>query len=134
MLADPSLVFSEFMGVIKGSALALDRTDRCLDRQTYETLSHRTQSTFSGQRGQIYALFKSYVKRKQEKGQYDAADRQVSSFLLLYWDLGYWIWTISTVCVRRRMLISISIFTRTHWILTDMLTHGVTGGIDLLCV
>lgn len=79
VLLDPSLVFSEFMGVIKGSEQALDCADNCLDYQTYENLSHRSQSTFSGQRSQIYAVFNSYVKRKREQNQYDSADRQVSS-------------------------------------------------------
>ncbi|KAI0757678.1 hypothetical protein C8Q80DRAFT_1134850 [Daedaleopsis nitida] len=72
---DPSLVFGEFMGVIKGSELALDRAEGHLDRETYYNLSHRTQGTFANQRECIYQLFNAYLKRKKERGDYDAADR-----------------------------------------------------------
>lgn len=83
---DPSLVFSEFMGVIKGSAQALDRTDRCLEQHSYENLGHRAQSTFAGQQTQIYAIFKAYLGRKHEKKEYVAADRQVSNSYGECWD------------------------------------------------
>ncbi|KAH9919767.1 uncharacterized protein BXZ73DRAFT_104875 [Epithele typhae] len=72
---DPTLVFGEFMGVIKGSELALDKPDGYLDEDTYLKLSHRTQGTFANQRECIYRLFAAYVKRKKERGDYDAADR-----------------------------------------------------------
>jgi len=66
------------MGVIKGSEQALDCPERCLDRLSYEGLSHRSQSTFAGQRSEIYSIFKSFLKEKREKNHYDSADRQVS--------------------------------------------------------
>ncbi|KAI0716097.1 hypothetical protein C8T65DRAFT_606293 [Cerioporus squamosus] len=72
---DPTLVFGEFMGVIKGSELALERPEGYLDRDTYYGLSHRTQGTFANQREGIYKLFNAYLKRKKERGDYDAADR-----------------------------------------------------------
>ncbi|KAI0641201.1 hypothetical protein C8Q79DRAFT_992409 [Trametes meyenii] len=72
---DPSLVFGEFMGVLKGSEQALDHPEGYLDRDTYLQLSHRTQATFASQRENIYKLFKAYLKRKRERGDYDAADR-----------------------------------------------------------
>ena len=73
--SDPSLVFSEIMGIIKGSEQALSSTDHCLDRQCYENLSHRSQSTFAVQRSTIYAIFELYLQRKKAEGQYDSADR-----------------------------------------------------------
>lgn len=66
------------MGVIKGSEQALDCAERCLDRLSYEGLSHRSQSTFAGHRTEIYSIFKSFLKEKRERNHYDAADRQVS--------------------------------------------------------
>ena len=66
------------MGVIKGSEQALDSAERCLDRLSYEGLSHRSQSTFAGQRSEIYSIFKSFLKEKRERNHYDSADRQVS--------------------------------------------------------
>ncbi|KAI1785582.1 hypothetical protein LXA43DRAFT_1185708 [Ganoderma leucocontextum] len=72
---DPTLVFSEFMGVIKGSELALDRSEGYLTKEAYNGLSHRTQGTFANQRENVYRLFEAYVKRKKARGDYDAADR-----------------------------------------------------------
>ena len=65
------------MGVIKGSEQALDCARRCLDRLSYEGLSHRSQSTFSRQRSEIYSIFESFLKQKRERNHYDSADRQV---------------------------------------------------------
>ncbi|KAL1759125.1 hypothetical protein FB107DRAFT_257938 [Schizophyllum commune] len=72
---DPSLVFSEIMGVIKGSEEASLVAGRCLDRQTYEGLSVRRQSTFANRRGLIYDIFLQYTKEKASRNDYDAADR-----------------------------------------------------------
>ncbi|PIL29959.1 hypothetical protein GSI_07870 [Ganoderma sinense ZZ0214-1] len=72
---DPTLVFGEFMGVIKGSELALGRQEGYLTEEAYNGLSHRTQGTFSNQREVVYKLFETYVKRKKMRGDYDAADR-----------------------------------------------------------
>lgn len=66
------------MGVIKGSEQALDCAERCIDRLSYEGLSHRSQSAFVGQRSTIYSIFKSFHKQQREKNHYDSADRQVS--------------------------------------------------------
>ncbi len=94
---DPTLVFGEFMGmflpnvlthfvslthetgVIKGSEQALGHSEGYLDKIAYCKLSHRTQATFANQRENIYKLFQAYLKRKKERGDYDAADRYVSS-------------------------------------------------------
>ncbi|GBE78672.1 predicted protein [Sparassis crispa] len=72
---DPSLVFGEFMGVIKGSEQTLIGTAGFLEKDAYCGLSHRTQATFANQRDLIYKLFQAYLKRKRERGDYDAADR-----------------------------------------------------------
>ncbi|CDO74781.1 hypothetical protein BN946_scf185001.g29 [Trametes cinnabarina] len=69
-----ALVFGEFM-VIKGSEQALKQPKGYLDKESYCKLSHRTQSTFASQRDNIYKLFEVYLKRKKERGDYDAADR-----------------------------------------------------------
>ena len=70
-----SLLTKEPLGVIKGSELALNSPDGYLDKDTYYGISHRTQGTFANQRECIYKLFKAYLKKKKERGDYDAADR-----------------------------------------------------------
>ncbi|KAI0735956.1 P-loop containing nucleoside triphosphate hydrolase protein [Earliella scabrosa] len=72
---DPTLVFAEFMGVIKGSEQALEQPRGYLDQDGYSDLSSRTQATFANQRDTIYRLFQAYLKRKKERGEWDAADR-----------------------------------------------------------
>ena len=72
---DPALVFGEFMGVIKGSGDTVGTKDRCLDRESYKSLSTRSQATFSHKRDAIYDLFLAYTKLKQQRQDYDAADR-----------------------------------------------------------
>lgn len=72
---DPSLVFNEFLGVIKGSELVLASGKRYLDQSSYENLGHCSQSILSSQRSTIYAIFEQYLKLKAANGQYDVADR-----------------------------------------------------------
>ncbi|KAH9005752.1 hypothetical protein EDB86DRAFT_2795497 [Lactarius hatsudake] len=72
---DASLVFSEFMGVIKGSEMTLDSETHFLDYETYVNLSARTQATFASRRKDIYILFETYLKMKRSRREYDAADR-----------------------------------------------------------
>ncbi|KAG8896968.1 hypothetical protein FRB99_008544 [Tulasnella sp. 403] len=64
---DPALVYSEIVGVIKGSG-------RILDRKSYEDLSHRRHGTFANDRSRIYDLFEAYEKTKA-RPSYDVADR-----------------------------------------------------------
>ena len=71
---DPALVFGEFMGVIKGSEDTVGTKQRCLDRESYKSLSARSQATFSHKRDDIYDLFVAYTKLKGG-WDYDAADR-----------------------------------------------------------
>ncbi|KAL0573766.1 hypothetical protein V5O48_008193 [Marasmius crinis-equi] len=72
---DPSLVFSEIMGVIKGSEEACRSDERYLSRSAYEQLSTRMQATFATQRSRVYELFKQYLREKRLNGDYDSADR-----------------------------------------------------------
>jgi hypothetical protein len=72
---DVSLVFSEFMGVIKGSEMTLDSDTHFLDSEAYLNLSARTQATFASRRKEIYLLFEAYLKMKRDRREYDAADR-----------------------------------------------------------
>jgi hypothetical protein len=72
---DPVLVFGEFMGVIKGSEDTVGAKNRCLDRESYQLLSARSQGTFSHKRNDIYDLFMAYTKLKRQRQDYDAADR-----------------------------------------------------------
>ncbi|KAG8897189.1 hypothetical protein FRB99_008378 [Tulasnella sp. 403] len=64
---DPALVFSEIIGVIKGSG-------RALDRKSYEGMSGKRHATFADDRPRIYDLFEMYEKKKPWPS-YDAADR-----------------------------------------------------------
>ncbi|THH16781.1 hypothetical protein EW146_g3907 [Bondarzewia mesenterica] len=71
----PSLVFDEFIGVIKGSQESLKYRKRRLDRTAYNNLSFRTRPVFADRRDVLYSLFESYSKRKIERDDRDAADR-----------------------------------------------------------
>ncbi|THU96851.1 hypothetical protein K435DRAFT_754482 [Dendrothele bispora CBS 962.96] len=72
---DPALVFSEFIGVIKGSEETLNSDVHYLGPSEYLNISARNQSTFAEDRGNLYALFKAYLKMKKTYGDTDGADR-----------------------------------------------------------
>ncbi|KAH7885020.1 hypothetical protein F5I97DRAFT_1811384, partial [Phlebopus sp. FC_14] len=72
---EPWLVFSEFMGVIKGSEQSLTCPNGFLDQETYCGLSERTFPTFFNQRETIYGLFEAYCNLKRKCGHHDMADR-----------------------------------------------------------
>ena len=72
---DPALVFWEFIRVIEGSEDTVGMKHRCLDRESYKSLSARSQGTVSHKRNDIYDLFMAYTKLKRERQDYDAADR-----------------------------------------------------------
>ncbi|KAF7367508.1 UvrD-like helicase ATP-binding domain-containing protein [Mycena sanguinolenta] len=72
---DPSMVFSEFLGVIMGAEETLASASSFLNRDTYLNLSERAQSTFADQRQRVYDLFESYITQKRLLGDIDAADR-----------------------------------------------------------
>ncbi|TFK51884.1 hypothetical protein OE88DRAFT_1483274 [Heliocybe sulcata] len=72
---DPSLVFSEIMGVIKGSEQSLKFQSCCLDREAYNAVSHRSQSTFASQRDLIYSIFENYQSLRSQRRELDNVDR-----------------------------------------------------------
>ncbi|KAI6141016.1 hypothetical protein BKA82DRAFT_4362564 [Pisolithus tinctorius] len=71
----PWLVFSEFMGVIKGSETAFNSPNGIIDRQTYMNLSTRAYPVFAEDRNSLYSTFELYSKLKRERYGYDMADR-----------------------------------------------------------
>jgi hypothetical protein len=62
-------------GVIKGSEKSLKFQNGHLDRETYLTLSHRTNPTFITRREAIWEIFLAYTKKNEELGHRDGADR-----------------------------------------------------------
>jgi len=70
---DPALVFSEILGVIKGSEQAIGAQHGCLDRDTY--LSSGRRGILSHTKEAVYDLFTAYTKLKGQGLEYDAADR-----------------------------------------------------------
>ncbi|KAK7464390.1 hypothetical protein VKT23_006556 [Stygiomarasmius scandens] len=74
---DPALVFSEFLGVIKGSEETLNSNVHYLTSSEYRNMSARNQSTFAENRDNLYALFRAYLGMKKMRGEVDGADRQV---------------------------------------------------------
>ncbi len=69
--------FTFFTGVIKGSEESILTEKGYLDRDTYVNMSHRRQATFATRRDVIYSLFEAYAKKKQERREWDAADRYI---------------------------------------------------------
>ncbi|KAG2132369.1 hypothetical protein DEU56DRAFT_859536 [Suillus clintonianus] len=72
---NPWLVFSEFMGIVKGSEHALTCPDGILDRPNYLRLPHRSNPNFANQRGILYDIFETYTKIKRQRRHHDVADR-----------------------------------------------------------
>ncbi|KAG1809265.1 hypothetical protein EV424DRAFT_1328374 [Suillus variegatus] len=58
---NPWLVFSEFMGIIKGSEHALTCPEGILDRPTYILLPHRSNPNFANKRGILYDMFDTHA-------------------------------------------------------------------------
>ncbi|KAG2091484.1 uncharacterized protein F5147DRAFT_822994 [Suillus discolor] len=72
---NPWLVFSEFMGIVKGSEHALTCPEGVLDRPNYLRLPHRSNPNFANQRGILYDIFEYYTKIKKQRRHHDVADR-----------------------------------------------------------
>ncbi|KAL4268195.1 UvrD-like helicase ATP-binding domain-containing protein [Pleurotus pulmonarius] len=72
---DPALVFSEILGIIKGSEKTLTCPEWFLDHSAYKALGHRAFSTFADNRATVYEIFLAYTKQKRTNGDFDAADR-----------------------------------------------------------
>ncbi|KAF9064527.1 hypothetical protein BDP27DRAFT_1425729 [Rhodocollybia butyracea] len=80
---DPSLVFNELIGVIKGSEETLEGVKHYLDPTTYNNLSSRNQSTFADNREDVYELFGVYLARKKQYGDLDNADSESRAHKIL---------------------------------------------------
>ncbi|KAG2131228.1 P-loop containing nucleoside triphosphate hydrolase protein [Suillus bovinus] len=72
---NPWLVFSEFMGIIKGSQHTLTCPEGALNRPKYLRLSHRSHPNFASQREILYDIFEYYTKIKRQRRHHDVADR-----------------------------------------------------------
>jgi hypothetical protein len=63
------------VGVIKGSEDTIGTKYQCLDRESYKSLGVRGKGIFSHKRDDIYSLFTAYTNLKQQRRDYDTADR-----------------------------------------------------------
>ncbi|KAF9230051.1 P-loop containing nucleoside triphosphate hydrolase protein, partial [Melanogaster broomeanus] len=68
-------VYSEFMGIIKGSERSFRVPVDSSTRRHTVVLPSRSNPTFVTQRKTIYALFEAYCKLKMQRRQHDVADR-----------------------------------------------------------
>ncbi|KIY72673.1 hypothetical protein CYLTODRAFT_343644, partial [Cylindrobasidium torrendii FP15055 ss-10] len=75
---DPRLVFSEILGVIKGSEEALNEETCCLSAARYISRTGKRYTSALGDRAEdVYWLFEAYKRMKSRRGAIDAADRCV---------------------------------------------------------
>ncbi|KAF8751908.1 hypothetical protein RHS01_08270 [Rhizoctonia solani] len=73
---EPNLVWSEIIGVIKGSQAAFNSKNGYLSRDEYvEGLSQRQFSLLASVRSKVYSIFELYNKRKAVQYDTDEADR-----------------------------------------------------------
>ncbi|KAJ1300870.1 hypothetical protein OPQ81_002508 [Rhizoctonia solani] len=73
---EPNLVWSEIIGVIKGSQAAFNSKEGYLSRTEYvEGLSQRQFSLLVPVRTKVYSIFELYTKRKSAQYDTDEADR-----------------------------------------------------------
>ncbi|KIO30541.1 hypothetical protein M407DRAFT_20429 [Tulasnella calospora MUT 4182] len=69
-----ALVYSEFMGIIKGSETSMGKPRRYLDQIDYESQNNRSLSGDTTERSRVYTLFEAYQKLRPS-ASYDIADR-----------------------------------------------------------
>ncbi|KAG8948841.1 hypothetical protein FRC04_009306 [Tulasnella sp. 424] len=69
-----ALVYSEFMGIIKGSETSLSKPRHYLEQSEYENQSNRSLSGDSTERSRVYTLFEAYHRLRPSES-YDIADR-----------------------------------------------------------
>ncbi|KAG9047260.1 hypothetical protein FS837_002663 [Tulasnella sp. UAMH 9824] len=69
-----ALVYSEFMGIIKGSEPSLSKPRHYLDQKEYESQNNRSLSGDTTERSRVYTLFEAYQKLRPSTS-YDIADR-----------------------------------------------------------
>ncbi|CEL56912.1 TPR and ankyrin repeat-containing protein 1 OS=Mus musculus GN=Trank1 PE=2 SV=3 [Rhizoctonia solani AG-1 IB] len=75
-LLEPNLVYSEIVGVIKGSQAAFESREGYLTRNEYvNALNRRQFPLLADIRDRVYSIFELYAKNKRTRGEIDAADR-----------------------------------------------------------
>ncbi|KAJ7576870.1 hypothetical protein C8J56DRAFT_1171170 [Mycena floridula] len=72
---DPTLVFSQLLGIIMGSEATLTIETHYLDRTSYQNVGERTQILSLDQRNAVYEIFETYRKMKLQRREFDAAER-----------------------------------------------------------
>ncbi|KAG9121518.1 hypothetical protein FRC07_002483 [Ceratobasidium sp. 392] len=73
---EPNLVYSEIVGVIKGSQAAFESKEGYLTRSEYvDGLSRRQFPLLAHVRDKVYSIFEIYTKNKTARRETDAADR-----------------------------------------------------------
>ena len=85
------LVFSEIMGIIKGSTSILPgRNLRALTREEYLNKSCRVAPLFTSEteRGQVYTIYEHYEKLKRKYQDWDGVDRTREIFIQLQGNPG----------------------------------------------
>lgn len=72
----PELLFSEIMGVIKGSSSSA-MTLECLSREQYVSRSGKLSPAFAteAERDRVYTAFERYEKSKKQRDEQDDLDR-----------------------------------------------------------
>ncbi|KAG8795770.1 hypothetical protein FRC12_009777 [Ceratobasidium sp. 428] len=73
---EPHLVYSEIIGVIKGSQAAFESKEGFLTRSEYvDVLSRRQFPLLAQVRDKVYSIFEIYNRNKMSRREIDAADR-----------------------------------------------------------
>uniref|UniRef100_K1PIT9 Lupus brain antigen 1-like protein n=1 Tax=Magallana gigas TaxID=29159 RepID=K1PIT9_MAGGI len=70
----PSLIWMEIMSFIRGSFEALSKPSGYLSKEEYLDLGRKRAPNFSGEREQIYDIFKKYDHFKRQKFLFDETD------------------------------------------------------------
>ena len=76
--SSPELLFSEIMGVVKGSSVTA-RTLLYLSREEYVTKSGKLSPAFTTEveREKVYSAFERYEKLKRQRDEVDELDRVI---------------------------------------------------------
>ncbi|KAM0755421.1 hypothetical protein T439DRAFT_375789 [Meredithblackwellia eburnea MCA 4105] len=72
---DPTLVWTEILGIVKGSSGVARNDKPYLTEEQYLELSERGAPAFVGKREVVFRILKAYQRLKAERGMWDAADR-----------------------------------------------------------
>ena len=85
----PKLLFSEIIGVIKGSSFSA-KSLKPLTREEYLSRSSKGSQSFSGEgdRERIYSAYERYEKLKKQRNEVDELDRVIGLLQCLKGDPG----------------------------------------------